>query len=259
VLVTIPFEENETIAYTLEPSSSEIVSIDFNPDTGEIKLTSVAEKHGSIELELKATDTHDLSSTYTQSISVTINNVNSPPTISPMDDLQITGARQTVIFTIDDVDSPLSMLELTASSSNQSSVKDVTFNFSGTGSQRTLSFTVLPFIGESIITISVSDGHSVAQQSFKVMSLLPAIFETPVPNAITTYPNPATDILNVSLTDLTPPHQVFLLDVTGTVIGTSTEVENSFQFQMNNCRPGMYFLQVIDERKRSTFKRVMIK
>jgi photosystem II stability/assembly factor-like uncharacterized protein len=256
---TIPFEENETIIYSLQPASSEIVAFDFNSNTGEINLNSIADKHGVIEFELKATDTDDLSSTYTQSISITIDNVNNPPTISAITDVEIRGGRQTVTFTIDDIDNPLSELELTASSSNQSLVRDVTFNFSGTDAERTLSFTVLPFIGEAIITISVSDGNSVVQQSFKVMSLLPPILEPPVGNAITTYPNPADDILNVSLTDLTPPHQVFLLDVTGTVIGTSTESENSFQFQMNDSRPGIYFLHVIDQQNRSTFKRVMIK
>lgn len=252
VLSTIPFEENETINYSLHPSTSEIVTIDFNSATGEIKLTSINHKHGVVELELTATEADDLSSTYSQKISVTINDVNHAPTISAIADLEVRGARQTVTFTIADADSPLSALELTASSNNQSLVKDVTFNFSGTEAQRTLSFTVLPFPGEAIITISVTDGNSVAEQSFKVVSLLSS-------EVVATYPNPAEDVLNVLVTDLTPPHQVSLLDVTGTVIARSTEVENFFQLQMKYSPAGTYFLQVIDIEKRMFFVRVVTK
>jgi photosystem II stability/assembly factor-like uncharacterized protein len=260
VMATIPLEDNETIIFSLQPSTSEIVAVDFNSHTGEIKLTSIAHKYGLVEFVLKATDTDDLNSTYSENISVTINDVNYPPTISAITYLHVTGAKETVAFTIDDVDSPVSLLELTASSSNQSLVKDETFDFSGANAERTLSFTVRPFTGETTITISVSDGHLAAQQSFKVMSsLITSILETSVANAISVFPNPVHDLLNVSFTGLTPPFRVSLMDVTGTVVSTSTEFENSFQWQMNSFSAGIYFLRVTDQQKRSIFARVMVK
>ncbi|MEN6327249.1 MAG: immunoglobulin-like domain-containing protein, partial [Syntrophomonas sp.] len=70
-------------------------------------------------------------------------------------------------ITIDDTDTPLNNLTVTAVSSNQALVTDANLSPGGSGANRTLSVTpVAGVTGEADITINVSDGAKSAQTSF---------------------------------------------------------------------------------------------
>ena len=95
---------------------------------------------------------------------------NSPPTIEPIEDLTInedeTGE---VLALIDDVELPSVKLEVSAESSNPALVPVEGVSITSSGSKRTL--TVTPSAnahGESVITITVSDGAKQASAAFTV-------------------------------------------------------------------------------------------
>jgi len=104
-----------------------------------------------------------------ESASITINPVDDPPAISPIADLttKIGQAAGSVAFSIADIDTPLSDLSLSGSSSNPNLVSADNISFGGSGADRTVTISPTPFVsGEASITITVRDATASAQQSF---------------------------------------------------------------------------------------------
>ena len=119
-------------------------------------------------LTLIVTDTHGgTGTTYT-----TLTLFNVPPTIDPIADV-VTNYDDmiSVGVTVHDIDSPMSSLVVTATSSNQAIVKDSKIVASGTGTARTLD--IIPELttsgGDVIITVTVTDdGALSASTQFKL-------------------------------------------------------------------------------------------
>jgi hypothetical protein len=100
----------------------------------------------------------------------TTGGTNSAPVITDIPDRStLVNAPATIPFTIDDLDTAAGYLELTALSSNPNLVTAENLVFSGSGSNRTLTVTPsLDQLGEAIITITVSDGRTNAQDNFRL-------------------------------------------------------------------------------------------
>jgi hypothetical protein len=106
-----------------------------------------------------------------ESASITINPVDDPPAISPIADLttKIGQAAGSVAFSIADIDTPLSDLSLSGSSSNPNLVSADNITFGGSGADRTVTISPTPFVsGEASITITVHDATSSAGESFSL-------------------------------------------------------------------------------------------
>lgn len=101
-------------------------------------------------------------------LSVTIRGVNDAPTITaPTNQTINEDSSATVGFTIGDVDTPLSSLTVSASSSNIALINWPELVISGTGAARTLVATPKPNqSGTAVITLSVFDGAITSQVSF---------------------------------------------------------------------------------------------
>jgi len=96
---------------------------------------------------------------------LTVTPVNDPPTISNIPDLTINQNTSTgpISFTVGDVDTALSSLVLSATSSNPTLVPVGNIIFGGSGANRTVTITpVTNQIGTASITVTVSDGSLTA-------------------------------------------------------------------------------------------------
>ena len=137
--------------------------------------------------------------------------VNTPPTISDiLDQLAISGEPLSVPFTIDDDETSLNHLTLSASSSNPVLIPLNGITFGGSGANRTIS--LLPVAGQqgtSNITITVSDSQGLlASDSFVLtVSLLPTPTDTPTPTPTDTPIPTPTDTPTPTPTDAVNPQK----------------------------------------------------
>ncbi len=108
----------------------------------------------------------------TETFNVTVTPVNDPPTISEIADVTISEdtSTGTLIVTLNDPDSPLSSLALTATSSNQQLIPNSNISLGGTHGTRTLTITPAAnaYGGPATITLTVSDGSSLTTETFNV-------------------------------------------------------------------------------------------
>jgi len=112
---------------------------------------------------------------------LTVNAVNSPPTISDIANQSINedGSTGTINFTVGDAETAAAGLVVTASSSNPSLVPNANLSLGGAGSNRTISATPLANqSGASTITVTVSDGSLTTSDTFVLA--VNAVNDTPV-------------------------------------------------------------------------------
>jgi hypothetical protein len=91
------------------------------------------------------------------------------PTISELDDQSVdVNEVLTVNFTVDDIDTDVNALVLSATSSDQVILRDDKIIFGGSGADRDFRLKPAPGLsGTAIVTITVSDGESESSQSFE--------------------------------------------------------------------------------------------
>ncbi|MCI0535040.1 MAG: GEVED domain-containing protein, partial [Verrucomicrobiales bacterium] len=126
-------------------------------------------QNGTARITIQVTDTGGLSAT--DSFVLTVAALNTGPTISDIPD-QIAD-EDTIIgplqFSLKDSDTPLDQLVLTLVRSIPTVVPLENIRLGGSGGDRTVTVTPAPNVaGSSLITIKVSDGATLAQDSFRV-------------------------------------------------------------------------------------------
>ena len=97
--------------------------------------------------------------------------INTPPTISNIDDQTIDQDQVLAIsFSVDDQESSADQLIVSAVSDNQSLIPDNVIVFSGTGNNRDITITPLDGeFGQAIISVSVSDGERQSTTTFNLV------------------------------------------------------------------------------------------
>jgi hypothetical protein len=117
-----------------------------------------------------------------QDITVSVTNVNEPPTITAIAD-QTTNedtATGALAFTIGDPETPAAALIVTATSSNQTLIPDANLTLGGAGTARTIDVT--PALNQSggpaTITVNVDDGTTATPETFGVTVI--AVADPPV-------------------------------------------------------------------------------
>ena len=123
--------------------------------------------------------------TNTQTINVTVSNVNETPTVTTISNQTINedGSTGALAFTVGDPETAAGSLSVTASSSNPTLIPNGNLVLGGSGANRTI--TVIPAAdqngGPATITVTVSDGVNSTQTTFTVT--VAAVNDAPVRTA----------------------------------------------------------------------------
>ena len=131
-----------------------------------VTVTPAANQFGTATITLTVSDT---AGTDTETFDVTVRAVSDPPTVTGFGDQTVNEDQQLgpLAFTIADVDTAVSLLTVTTSTSNQSLVPASAIAIGGSGANRTL--TVSPaanLSGNVVIGVFVSDGNLSATTRF---------------------------------------------------------------------------------------------
>lgn len=191
-----------------------------------IAFTPTANANGIATITLTVSDgTTSTSNTF----DVTVNAVDDAPTISGIANITTTEdtASEAESFTIADIDNTISAVNVTVASSNQSVVRDSDIVISGTGANRTISFTPVASIsGEAEITVTVESNGAVATQSFTA-TVTPANDTptiSPIPNQTIEEDNTSSAIL-FTVNDIDNPAEA--LTVTATSSNQTVVADNN--------------------------------
>ncbi|MBC9784636.1 tandem-95 repeat protein [Heliobacterium chlorum] len=151
----------------LIPDENITVNKDENdPTIIALALTPVPDRNGVAVITVSANDGHV---TVTKNFTITVDPVNDPPTIGPIEDQVIDEDHSTgpIAVNVDDVELDAGSLTVMATSSNQAIVPDANLLVSGKGKARTL--TITPAANQSgtvTITVGVNDGVETTEKSF---------------------------------------------------------------------------------------------
>ncbi|MBD2461517.1 tandem-95 repeat protein [Oscillatoria sp. FACHB-1407] len=166
--------------------------------------------------------------TTTETFDVVVGAVNDPPTISTINN-QLTNEdtpTTAIPFTVGDIDTPLSNLTITATSSNGALVPDGNVVITGTGANRTVVVTpTANQSGTTTITLTVSDGNQTATETFDVT--VNPINDAPIASAIAdqnTSENTATAPIPFTISDIDSPLGTLVVTATS---GNTALIPNS--------------------------------
>ncbi|HEX6890122.1 MAG TPA: tandem-95 repeat protein, partial [Chryseolinea sp.] len=186
-------ELSQTLTFNVSNNNNALFSVQPAITAGgTLSFTAAAGMSGSAVVSVSISDNGsgvapNVNTSPPQTFNITVTPVNDPPTITSILDQTIPEDSQTgpLAFTIGDNDTPITMLSLTRTSSNLGLVPTNQVVLSGTGSMRNVN--VIPNInqvGQTTITLEVSDGSLSAMTSFNVM--VTALDDPPT---ITSIPN----------------------------------------------------------------------
>jgi alpha-tubulin suppressor-like RCC1 family protein len=151
------------------PNSSENLSLSGEGSNRTLYIKPKADQAGSVRISIEVRDLDDL---YDQtSFMINVQNINDPPTLSNIEDMEIKENESTppIEFTIYDPDLAASNLDLTVTSNNKLLVPNDRFHLdlSGDGENRTLIITPLEnTTGETTIRLQLTDGIIPVWESF---------------------------------------------------------------------------------------------
>jgi hypothetical protein len=139
--------------------------------TGSIRFAPVASTYGSATITVTVNDGGTSNNVVSRSFTVTVNQVNVPPTISSITNriIAVDSATSPISFTIADAETAAASLTLSGSSDNPTLVKTADIVFGGSNGNRTVTVTPEPGqTGVANITLTVSDGTDTAQSIFQL-------------------------------------------------------------------------------------------
>jgi hypothetical protein len=135
-----------------------------------VNITPASNQFGATTITITVTDQGGKSTNTT--FVLTVNPVNSPPTISGIahQNTLVNTPTPAIAFTVGDAESDPDNLTLSAVSSNPALLPVGSYSFGGAGTNRTLVITPANNeVGTAAITISVSDGNRTASSRFVLM------------------------------------------------------------------------------------------
>ena len=191
------------------------------------------------------------SDTSTEEIfSITVNPINDAPSISFIFDQEMEsgGDTLTVEYFVEDVDDNLSALEFSASAAVPELIAANGFIFGGEENERSLSVVSSNEVGETDISIVVSDGELSYTRTFEldIDPIVASISKSEFSQSLTLFPNPATDQLSLKLPSDQFLTKISLFNQDGKKVKIlpTKEGKSEFVFTVNNLPNGIYVLMV---------------
>jgi hypothetical protein len=168
--------ESQTLTVTASSSNTGVIP---NPTvtyaspnaTGSIRFTPVANAYGSATITVTVNDGGTSNNIVSRSFVVTVNQVNTPPTIASITDrvVAMDGVTPAISFIIGDAETPVASLTLSGSSDNATLVLPADIVFGGSNGNRTVTVTPEPGqTGVANITITVDDGTDTTSSVFQL-------------------------------------------------------------------------------------------
>jgi hypothetical protein len=168
--------ESQTLTVTAASSNTGVIP---NPTvtytspnaTGSIRFTPVANAYGSATITVTVNDGGTSNNIVSRSFVVTVDQVNTPPTISSIADrvIAMDGVTPAISFTIGDAETPVASLTVSGSSDNAALVLPADIAFGGSNGNRTVTVTPEPGqTGVANITITVDDGTDTTSSVFQL-------------------------------------------------------------------------------------------
>jgi List-Bact-rpt repeat protein/fibronectin type III domain protein len=166
--------ESQTLTVTATSDNTGLIpnpSVTYtSPNTtGTLRFTPVANANGLATMTVTVNDGQASNNLTTRTFKVTVNSVNSAPTITAIPNQTIAqdSSSAAIPFTVGDVETAAASLTVSAASSNPGVVPVSGIAFGGSGANRTV--TITPAAGKSgtaNITVSVSDGTATTSANF---------------------------------------------------------------------------------------------
>jgi hypothetical protein len=168
--------ESQTLTVTAASSNtglipSPTVTYTSPNTTGSLKFSPVTNAYGSATITVTVNDGGLSNNIISRSFAVTVNQVDTPPTISTITNLVIAmnSATPAIPFTVGDAETPAANLTVSGSSDNATLVLPADIVFGGSGSNRTVTITPeADQTGVANITVSVSDGTDTTSTVFQL-------------------------------------------------------------------------------------------
>lgn len=152
--------ESDPLSAALETGPSNAASFDLTAD-GSFDYEPEADFTGTDSFTYVASD--GLSDSEPATVTITIDPVADPPTISAIDDQVINedGTTDALAFTVGDIDTPVDSLDIVASSSNPTLLPNTDLTLAGAGMNRTITATpAADQNGSATITLTVTDAET---------------------------------------------------------------------------------------------------
>ena len=246
-----PWETNQTVVYSIEALDEIKVIASINAATGKITLSAVPDAFGSTTYQVTANDGQPEHNTYSATIQVSIFPVSDAPSLSEFEDLEFefNGTIGLIPFTVQDVDKPVTGLDITATSSNDAIIKDGKIFVVGTGTNRFLN--IMPerdVFGETTITVRVSNDALFTERQFKITFADNVTgLEQSLTQTIKLFPNPVSTSLTVAAgQQINAPITIIVSDVRGSEVRRFMTTNASAVIDMTDLNTGVYILRILD-------------
>ena len=255
-------ETSQIISLTIESNEGQeqIVNATMDTENWIVTFTSIPNKFGMETFTVTALEDAPEGLELKKTISVHVTPVNDPPTLATIEDIETQSGQDVLTgVVIGDIDNSIESLTVSATSSNQSVVKNSGLNFSGTLAGR--EFTIEPegAGGESTITVTVSDETAQATQQFKFTVMVVTGIENPTNYVVKVYPNPFAEEITVEpkvpgqFIDLT------IYDLSGRVLRTSSQTTGTVKLNLGDIQSGVYLLRIDGKNVKSEVHKIIKK
>lgn len=209
-------DENQVLTVTASSSRPSVIPdpvVDYTSPsaTGTLTFQPLPDAAGIVIITVTV---NDGAGSFSRTFTVTVNAVNDPPTITSIP-AQATTEDTTVAaaFTLGDVETPASLLGLSAISSNPTLIASTNVTFDGAGSNRTVLLAPRPNqSGTADITVSVTDGSVTNSVTFPFT--VAAVNDPPTLNPIPTF-----------LTNSANGNPAFVIPINGISSGATNETQ----------------------------------
>lgn len=241
-------ELSQVVTYSIQ-TATDIVHVDLNSTTGEVQITSKQDQFGEVELTLTADDGQSEQNTFSRTIFLTVNAVNDAPVFSTISNLKVEylAPISPVAFTVTDVDNDIASISVSAISDNQLLLKTENIIIEGVGHERGIVLNPEETIGNATITLSASDGETLAKTQFDLeIFSVTGLPETRDKN-FKVYPNPFNSTLRIAYDGpIKNSLTALLFDQLGREVSRYEIRNHDSIVNTDGIRSGLYLLNIVE-------------
>jgi hypothetical protein len=234
-------EGSQPIQYSIDPSSSDLVNFTFDESTGKVEFTAAEDSYGTAQFVITANDGQAENNTYTSEFTVTIYPLNDAPVLLPIENVEIEANFEVpgVPVVVDDPDTDVSSLIISASSDNQDLLPDGNIVIDVNDGAALIQLdAIAEQTGVATVTVTVDDGEFTDSQSF-TLTILPALGIEGSSNPVEVYPNPVQTGFIIKSTD---QGTVYIHDASGTTLRSFRVTKENKIINVNDLHSGLYIL-----------------